>query len=286
VRTDGKSLCWLAALLAGAVLSPLQAPSVRTGQEPTAQLPRPLEEILQHVAQKEVEYEQAHARYAYRLSIKLQEIDGEGNVRGELTEVLEVSLSPTGRRIDRVVEGPVSSLQHLGVTRVELFDLGAVPLFSLRPEELSLYRFDHVGSERVDEVDTFIVRATPTSTPRDKILFEGLLWVDADKLDVVKLFGRSVPAHRPGVLKDYFQRVEVYREPVEGYLFPTFVEGDDILRVGEETLRARLILRFSHHQLVSPAPGLSRWQVPFDLAQGMPPGSVEWLTSTSGGRWW
>ncbi|MFQ5817498.1 MAG: hypothetical protein ACE5H2_06020 [Terriglobia bacterium] len=250
----GKTL-WLAlGVLASFSLVLPQAPSVRTEQEPAAPppLPRPLEEIVQRFAEKEVEYARAHARYAYRLSIKLQELDGAGSVLGEFTEVLEVSLSPTGRRIGRIVEGPTSSLQHLPITRVELFDLSEVPLFTVRPEDLSLYRFNYVGTQRIDEVDTFVFQAIPTTLPRGKILFEGLLWVDADKLDIVKLFGRSVPARRGGVLKDYFQRVEVYREPVDDHLFPTFIQGDDILRVVDETLRARLILRFFDHQLLSP----------------------------------
>ena len=215
---------------------------------PPAGLPRPLEEIVRHFAEKELEYARAHAQYNYRLAIKIQEIDGEGTVRGEFREVLEASVSPTGQRIDRVVEGPVSSLQHLGIQKLELFDLSEVPLFTVSPEDLTLYRFDHVGSERIDEVDTFIFRATPTVQPRDKTLFEGLLWVDAEKLDVVKTFGRSVPSRRGGVVKNFFPRVEVYREPVDAYLFPTFVQGDDILSVVDETLRARLILRFSDHK--------------------------------------
>lgn len=241
-----KSLLVLSAWLAGAIL-PLaqQAP-------PPPELPRPAEEIIQHLAQKEAEYAQAHAQYAYRLSIKLQEIDGEGAVVGEFNEVLQTSLSPTGRRLDRVVEGPKSSLQHLGITRVELFDLSEVPLFTVRPEDLPLYRFDYVGRERIDEVDTFIFRATPTSQPHDKSLFEGLLWVDADKLDVVKAFGRSVPARRPGTLKNYFQRVESYRQPVDDYLFPVFIQAEDVLSVVDQTLRARMILRFTDHQRVTP----------------------------------
>ncbi len=215
---------------------------------PQAGLPRPLEEIVRHFAEKELEYARAHAQYNYRLAIKIQEIDGDGSVRGEFREVIEASVSPTGRRIDRIVEGPASTLQHLGIQKLELFDLSEVPLFTVSPEDLTLYRFEHVGSERLDEVDTFIFRATPTVQPRDKMLFEGLLWVDAEKLDVVKAFGRSVPSRRGGVVKNFFPRVEVYREPVDAYLFPTFVQGDDILRVLDEPLRARIILRFSDHK--------------------------------------
>lgn len=242
-----KSLAVWPGLLAGLSLTLAQeAP-------PPPPLPRPAEEIIQHLAQKEAEYAQAHAQYAYRLSIKLQEIDGEGAVVGEFNEVLQASLSPTGRRIDRVVEGPRSSLQHLGVTRVELADLSDVPLFTVRPEDLSLYRFDYVGREQIDEVDTFLFKATPTSLPRDRTLFEGLLWVDADKLDVVKAFGRSVPARRAGVLKSYFQRVEIYRQPVDDYLFTVFIQAEDVLSVVDQALRARMILRFTDHQRLSPA---------------------------------
>lgn len=233
----------------------LASAALASAQEPVSPppLPRPLEEIVKHFAEKELEYAQAHAQYHYRLAVKLQELDGEGAVLGEFTEVIEASLSPTGRRIDRIVKGPHSSLRHLGVARVELLDLSEVPLFTVRPADLSLYRFEYVGTEKIDEVDTFIFRVTPLSLPRDRTLFEGLVWVDAEKLDIVKHFGRSVPGRQGGVLKQYFQRVEVYREPVDTYLFPTFVEGGDVLKVTEETIRARLILRFSDHQRPVPA---------------------------------
>lgn len=242
------SLVLLVAILAGSEFS-------TPAQEP--KLPRPLEEIIRHFAQKEAEYARAHALYAYRLTIKLQELGANGNVLGEFNETLAVSRSPTGRRIDRVVEEPKSSLQHLAISRLELFDLRDVPLFTVSPEDLHLYQFDYLGPERVDEVDTFVFRVAPTAVRSPRPLFEGLLWVDAEKLDVVKAFGRTLPTHGAGVLKDYFPRVEIYREPVGEYLFPTYIQGNDVLRVVGETVHARMILRFSQHELIAPSPALT-----------------------------
>jgi len=241
------SLVLLMGTLAGSVL-------LTPAQE--LKLPRPLEELVGHFAQKEAEYARAHARYDYRLTIKLQELDSNGDILGEFTETLAVSHSPTGKRIDRIVEGPKSSLQYLAITRLELFDLRDVPLFTVNPEHLSLYQFDYLGPERVDEVDTFVFRVAPTAVRPPSPLFEGLLWVDTEKLDIIKAFGRTLPSHGAGVLKDYFPRVEIYREPVDDYLFPTYLQGDDVLRVAEETVHARMILRFSDHQRVAPPPAL------------------------------
>ncbi|MBI2956745.1 MAG: hypothetical protein HYY26_05485, partial [Acidobacteria bacterium] len=75
----------------------------------------------------------------------------------------------------------------------------------------------------------------------------------AAKLVFVGALGRSRPT-RPGpALKEYFQYVEVFREPVDDYLFPTYVRADDVLSVRDVPVRARLILRFRNHQRISPS---------------------------------
>jgi len=67
---------------------------------------------------------------------------------------------------------------------------------------------------------------------------------------VVRAHGKRLPVRGGGVFGDYFKTVELYREPVDGHLFTTFVRADDVISARGETVRARLTLRFSNHARV------------------------------------
>jgi hypothetical protein len=222
------------------------APAVPQGEQPK----QPLDEVVRHFAQKEAEYATAHRFYDYELSVRVQEVDGEGNVVGEFEQVGEVHLDASGRRRLRLEGNPRIDLTKLEISRLELGELEFIPLFiDLSAEQLPNYDVTYLTSERVDEVDTFLFRLQPSRPVRPgETLFEGIVWVDAGKLDIVRLHGRWLPVRSMGALKEYFRRVEVFREPVDGYLFPTFVRADDVLAVRDFPLNARLVVRFRNHK--------------------------------------
>ena len=217
---------------------------------------QPLEEIVRHFAGKEEEYARAHGLYRYQLTIRVQEVDEDGQVAGEFEQVAEVGFDASGRRRATLAENPRTDLSKLGLTRVELDDLEFIPLFILSPAQIPDYDVTYLTRERVDEVDTYLFRVEPNRPVRPgERFFEGIVWVDADKLDIVRVHGRSLPARSGGAFRGYFQRVEVFREPVDEFLFPTYVRAEDVLSARDHPLKLRLIVRFSNHQRVpQPAP--------------------------------
>lgn len=227
-------------------------------EPPPEQPARPLDEIIRHVAEKEVEYARAHALYRYRLSVKIQEIGEDESVVGEFEQSSDVGFDPSGRRLARLVGNPRTDLVHLGVTRVELEDLEFIPLFILSPEEIPNYDITYLTQERLDEVDTYLFRLEPKRQPHGpERFFEGLVWVDVQKLDIVRAHGRLLGVPAGGALKGYFRRVEIFREPVDDFLFPTYVRSEDVITVDRKPVRARLLIRFTDHQRVrqpQPAP--------------------------------
>lgn len=254
-----KLIACLLLLLALLLLSPPRpaAALVVSEVEPPPEQPSlPLEEILRHVAEKEDEYARAHALYRYRLSVKIQEIGEDENVVGEFEQTSDVGFDPSGRRLAKLVGNPRADLVHLGVTRVELDDLEFIPLFILSPEDIPNYDVTYITSERLDEVDTYLLRLEPKHEPHGtERFFEGLIWVDAHKLDIVRAHGRLKGAPTGGALKGYFRRVEIFREPVDDYLFPTYVRAEDVITVDQKPVRARLLVRFTDHKRVrEPAP--------------------------------
>lgn len=241
-------------MLAAALLLLAGRAAAPQSQQPS----QPLDEIVRHFAEKEEEYATAHALYRYQLSVKIQEIGEDSRVVGEFEQVADVDFGPGGRRRASLQGNPHADLRHLGVTRVELTDLEFVPLFILAPEDIPDYEITFLSRERLDEVNTYVFRLAPRGVPRlpDRF-FEGIVWVDAEKLDIVRALGRALPVQDQGALNGYFRRLEVFREPVDDYLFPTYIRADDVISTGQQPVRARLILRFSQHEKVrdsAPAP--------------------------------
>ena len=222
------------------------------GKQPT----QPLDEIVRHFAEKEDEYAAAHGRYNYELSIRVQELSEDGETLGEFTQSSAVDLDPSGRRRQRLLENPHNDLTKLEISRIELDELNFIPLFILTPEQIPEYNVTYLTTERLDEVDTYLFHLEPNHPAHaNDRLFEGIVWVDARKLDIVRAHGRVLPARPSGALKEYFRRVEVFREPVDGNLFPTYVRADDVLSVRDVPLKARLVVRFRNHTRASnPAP--------------------------------
>lgn len=236
---------WLALPAAAGLL--LAAPGASPQQEGPKQ---PLDEIVRRFAEKEEVYARAHSLYRYRLTVKIQELEGD-NVLGEFEEAMDVGFDASGRRRATLRENPHNDLHQMSLTRLELEDLDFVPLFILSPQDIPDYEITYVSRERLDEVETYLFRLEPARPVRPgERFFEGIVWVDAEKLDIVRVHGRSLPARTSGPLGGYFQRMEIYREPVDDYLFPTFARADDVLAVRDRPVRARLILRFSDHERV------------------------------------
>ncbi|MGH9863146.1 MAG: hypothetical protein ACRD35_06960 [Candidatus Acidiferrales bacterium] len=219
----------------------------------------PFDDIVRHFAEKEQDYARAHALYRYQMSIKIEELGEESIVLGEFEQTSDVDYDERGQRRARARENPHTDLLHLSVQRVDLQDLEFIPLFILAPSEIPDYEIRYVTKERLDEVDTYVFRLTPRGVVRypDR-RFEGVVWVDAERLDVVRALGRSLPARGGGAFGGYFQRLEIFREPVDKFMFPTFIRAEDTLAAREQTVRLRLTIRFTKHERVAqpanPAP--------------------------------
>src|ERR1700691_317714 len=74
------------------------------------------EEIIQKFAAKEAEFARARENYTYRQTVKIQELDESGGIRGRYEIVEDVIFSPDGKRTEHVVRAPVSTLKNLLLT--------------------------------------------------------------------------------------------------------------------------------------------------------------------------
>ena len=73
------------------------------------------DEIIQRFAAKEKEFKEARDQYTYRQDVKVQVLDGD-TPKGEYHEVFDVVFDNNGKRLEKVVFAPQSSLEEAGLS--------------------------------------------------------------------------------------------------------------------------------------------------------------------------
>jgi len=203
------------------------------------------EEIIQKFAAKEAEFAKARERYTYRQSLKIQELTPSGAVQGQHEMVSDIVFSSEGKRTEKVVRAPVSTL-HLTLDPGDEQDLRNVQPFVLTTAELSKYDIRYLGKQKVDEIPCFQFAVKPKKLEKGQRYFEGEIWVDDRDFQIVKTFGKGV-----GIVKDdnQYPRFETYREQIDGkYWFPTYTRADDVLHFKNMDQRLRMTVKYEDYK--------------------------------------
>ena len=155
----------------------------------------PPEQILQRMAAKESEFQDALDHYTYRRTARVQVLDDDNKVKGEWYEVDDVIFDPDGRRTERVVYAPASTLADAGIlmTPSDLQDIQHGYPFVLTKESIPEYDVKYVGRQKVDEVDCYVFDVSPKTIVKNKRYLDGRIWVDTTDLQIVVTNGRMVP---------------------------------------------------------------------------------------------
>ena len=215
----------------GPLTPPPEHHVTRIGNEPEPPAPPslPEEEIIRRFTQKEDEYLLTRARYTYRRTVRVEEFGQDGKPAGEYILVTEPARDADGKMYEKVVERPKSTLAHFFLQSEDLEGLQRVPPFPLTTGQLSKYNLKYLGKEQVDEVNCYIFQVKPKSVERQKAYFDGVVWVDAQYLEVVKTYGRwMTDLGDMRVIPNLpFSLYETYRENVDGkYWFPNYSRSD------------------------------------------------------------
>lgn len=208
----------------------------------------PPEEIIQKFAAKEAQFRKAREDYTYRQSVKVEELDGSGDVEGKWEEVEDVTFGPNKEREEKVVYAPMNTLSHLLLTPQDLQDLRSVQPFVLTTEEIPKYDIEYVGKEKLDEIECYHFTVKPKKMLKGERYFEGDIWVDDQDLQIVKTYGKGV-----GLLKrgedNQFPRFETYRQQIDGkYWFPTYTRANDTLQFKDYSQRVRMVVKYENYK--------------------------------------
>jgi hypothetical protein len=231
--------------------------SIGTQPETPAPPSLPPEEIIKRFSQKEDEFLAARSRHTSRKSIRIQEFGPDGKLSGEFFRVTETVPGSDGRPAVKVIEKPQSTLQHAFVAPEDLEALDRVPAYALTTSQLPKYNLKYIGKEQVDEIDCYIFQVKPKILERTRGLFDGVIWVDAKYIEVVKTYGKWVMEQGDApILAQYpFALFETYRENVGGkYWFPNYSRSDDTLHLKDQDVSIRLVIKWSDFKPLPSAP--------------------------------
>lgn len=220
------------------------------------------EEIIKRFTQKESELFEAWKDYAYQQETKLQVIGQAKTISGEFYQLSEFVFSDAGKRIERILKAPPSTLDNAGLTMTQEDKNAFINLqpFALTAAELPNYQVKYVGKEKVDDLNTYVFEVTPKAIldsqemkrMKDKKIegkyFQGRIWVDDLDLQIVKTAGKIVPEFQQRFLK-----FETYRENIDGkFWFPTYTYGDDDLVFERgNSMHVRNVVRYKNYRRFS-----------------------------------
>lgn len=203
------------------------------------------EEVVKKFAEKEKVFKQARDNYTYRQSVKIQEVDGDG----EYQLVTDILFDDKGRRIEQVVFAPQPTLQRIQMSREDEDDFRTRLPFVLTSDEIPEYSILYVGQQKEDELDTYVFDIAPKQIEKNKRYFQGRIWVDNRDFQIVKTYGKNVPDIRKGSNENLFPKFTTYREQIDGqYWFPTYTYTDDVLHFKTGDVRIRQIVKYTNYK--------------------------------------
>jgi hypothetical protein len=242
----------------GPMAPPPEHHVTRMGTEPAPAAPPslPEAEIIKRFSEKEEEFIRSGAHYTYRRTVRIQEFGLDGQPVGEFVLVTSPSRDVDGKAVERVIERPHSSLQRLYIKTEDIEGLQRIPAFPLTSGQLAKYDLKYLGKEQVDEVDCYIFQVKPKTFERQKAYFDGIVWVDAKYLEVVKTYGKWVndlgDVHSIPDLP--FSLFETYRENVDGkYWFPSYSRSDGSLTQKGQEIPVRIVIKWTDFKPITNA---------------------------------
>jgi hypothetical protein len=240
------SLLWLASA-AGVYAQTSEQSAVRKVDLSQAEIDR----IVQAFSAKEAQYREALNQYGFKREVTIQTMGFGGQVSGEYRRDSNFIFTENGRRYEKILFAPLSTLKDVTLTAEDLEDLNGVNQFALEAAKINQYNFTYLGKEKIDELDLYVFDVAPKVLPDPKKskerFFQGRIWVDDQDLQIVKSKGKGVPETRD----NRYPVAEIWRENIDGkYWFPTYTYANDDLffeRSGT-TVRLKMKIKFSEYK--------------------------------------
>jgi hypothetical protein len=208
--------------------------------------------IVISLTARETEFRKALALYIFKRDAVVQTIGAGGQISGEYHRTSQLLFDDSGKRVEKILFFPMPTLSALAISTEDLDDLGGVQLFALEASRAPLYNFKYVGKERIDELDLHVFDVSPKVIPDPKKvkerLFQGRIWVDMQGYQIVKTRGKGMPEPK----NKPYPTLEIYREEIDGYWFPTYAYADEeLILANGQPVKVRMRIRLSEFEKVN-----------------------------------
>ena len=205
--------------------------------------------ILARFVEAERKVRDALNQHTFKRDVVLQTIGPSGEVTGEYIRNSRFVFDDRGRRIERVLFHPESTIREMRITKEDIQDLAGAQLLGIDIVETTKYKLTFAGTEIVGLRQLFVVDVTPLITPdpnhMSERFFVGRVWIDPINLQIVKVRGIVEPQG-----KQRFPLFETWREPIkDGLAFPIRTEADDVLHFPKRDVHYRIKVRYYDYQL-------------------------------------
>jgi hypothetical protein len=216
------------------------------GQAPQELSQAQIDDIVQKFAAKETEFAKARESYTYHQTARIQELEPSGTVSGRWETVSDIVFDGAGKRNEKVVRAPVSTLSKILLTPEDMEDLKSVQPFVLTTAELPKYLIRYLGRDKLDEIPCYAFAVKPKKVDPGLRYFEGIVWVDDRDLQIVKSYGRGTGVFKKG---NAYPKFETYREQIDGkYWFPTYTIANATLHFPEFDQRLKETVRYEDYK--------------------------------------
>lgn len=194
-----------------------------------------IDNIIRKMTEHEEDFRIALNSYVFTRKATVHSIGLGGQITGTFRRDSVLTFDDNGKRFERILFAPISTITEFQVTPEDIENLGGINPFALNPSQVSLYNFNFLGKERIDELDLYVFDVAPKVMPdpkkTDLRLFQGRIWIDDRDLLIVRSKGKAVPEgkNRRGIDQRY-PIVDTWRENIDGkYWFPSYSYSDDEL---------------------------------------------------------
>lgn len=197
----------------------------------------------------EAKVREALNQHAFKRDVVLQTIGPNGEVTGEYIRNSQFVFDDHGKRIERVLFHPKSTIHEMRITKEDIQDLAEAQLLGIDIGEVAKYRLTYAGIETVDSVQLHAVDISPSVQPDPNHMkeryFIGRVWLDPTTFQIVKIRGIVEPQG-----KQRFPMFETWRKPTKNELaFPARTEADDVLHFQNIDVHYRIKVLYYDYKL-------------------------------------
>ncbi len=212
--------------------------------------PVPVAEIIKRFSANEETMLRAHAAYGFKKVVRVEELDDNGKPAGTFQFTTELAQAPDGRTYERELKHPETSLNVLNLEPESLAPLLKIPPLPFITSQLVHYDVNYVGTQKLDELNTYIFRIEPKQVERQRAYFKGVVWVDDQDFVIVKTLGHWVTELGEISTDNFpFKFFDTYRENVQGKTwFPSYLRSDDSVNTKHGLVHVRLIVRWEDYK--------------------------------------